>query len=204
MEYKIKTFTNERTVLVDKVIDRDSLEAFKKDLGKIIADDMQTVTENYLALKAIDEATADYYLGHVKYPPITLDITSPGGLCLEGTSFYDVLRHYNDEGIHPIECVMSGCIASMATFIVLGCDVRKAHKSTSFCVHSIGDTEMGKIQKHRDNLEEMERISNMLHEIYYKHTKLTREKIEEIDKLQKDWWFDANEALNLGFATEII
>ena len=92
----------------------------------------------------------------------------------------------------------------MATFIVLGCDVRKAHKSTSFCVHSIGDSEMGKIQKHRDNLEEMERISNMLHQIYYKHTRLTKEKIEEIDKLQKDWWFDANEALNLGFATEII
>ena len=204
MEYKIKTFTKERTVMVNKVIDRESLEKFKTDINKIVREDEEIVEENVMALNALQYGLGDEYRRKVKYPPIILDITSPGGYCLEGTSFYDILRDMNDKKIHPVHCVMSGCIASMATFIVLGCDVRKIHKNTSVCVHSIGDGEIGKIQKHRDNLEEMERISNRLHEIYYKHTKLTREQVEEIDKLQKDWWFDSEKALELGFATEII
>jgi ATP-dependent protease ClpP protease subunit len=36
-----------------------------------------------------------------------------------------------------------------------------------------------------------------------KNTKLTKEKLEEIDKMKKDWWIGAKEAKSYGLITSI-
>lgn len=205
MEYKLKTFNNARTVRVCGVIDNDSLSTFKNDIANIVRDDDAVIAENIENLRNFDERLCERYKETmILPPPIVLDITTHGGLCLEGLAFYDILRSMNDEGTHPVICEMSGCIASMGTFIVLGCDVRKIHKNTSVCVHSVNGGAIGKIMEIKEDYEEVKRISDLLHEIYYKHTNITREQIEEIDRTKRDWWFNAEEALKMGIATEII
>lgn len=203
-EYKLRTFKRDRTVKVSGMISDETLSTFKNDIAAIVRADEAVIDDNIENLKLFDEHLCEEYKKNVKIPPIVLDITSHGGYCLEGMAFYDILRSMNDNGVHPVICEMSGCIASMATFIVLGCDVRRIHKNTSVCVHSIGGGSFGKIEEIKEDYEEMKRISDRLHELYYKHTSITPEQVAEIDKTKRDWWFDADEAINVGIATEII
>ena len=47
-------------------------------------------------------------------------------------------------------------------------------------------------------------LNEMAKEFVLKKTKITREKLDEIDKCKIDWYMDAQTALELGVATEII
>ena len=54
-----------------------------------------------------------------------------------------------------------------------------------------------------DSVEEIKRLTTILHKIYIENTNLTEDELEEIDKLKKDRWIDPVEALKLGLITKI-
>ena len=99
---------------------------------------------------------------------------------------------------------MSGYAASMATIIMLGCDERIANENTRFMIHSISSYHFGKQKDLEDDLEETKELSRMMKQIYTSKTKLTNDKLEEIDNFKKDWWLSSEEALELGLITKII
>ena len=71
-------------------------------------------------------------------------------------------------------------------------------------IHSISSFHFGKQQDLEDDLEETKELSKMMKQIYTSKTKLTMDKLEEIDKYKKDWWLSSEEALELGLITKII
>ena len=54
-----------------------------------------------------------------------------------------------------------------------------------------------------DSVEEIKRLTAILHKIYVENTNLTEDELDEIDKLKKDRWIDPAEALKLGLITKV-
>lgn len=203
-DYVLKQFSNKRTIYLIDVIDDQSLIKFKQDLDLIISSDDEIISENYKNLLAFDSNLAEYYKKHVKRPDITIELSSAGGSVYEGLSFYDTIKSYNDKGDYKINCNASGLIASMASIIMLACNERVASNHTSILVHQIS-TFVGRetVEGLKDELEEVERLTNILRGIYYERTKLTKEALDEKDKEKKDWIMTAKEALDYGIITKI-
>jgi ATP-dependent protease ClpP protease subunit len=203
-EVKIKNFPNVRTIYIGTDINGDCLASFKKDLDNLIAADEDVYNDNLRALAEIDKSLVEAYKKNVKFPPIYIDISSGGGSVYHGFAIYDILSQVNGEGKHELIAKVSGYAASMATIIMLGCDKRLANANTRFMIHSVSSFMIGKVQDLEDDLEETKELTRMVKEIYTKKTKINAKKLDEIEKYKKDWWFSADEALELNLITDII
>jgi ATP-dependent protease ClpP protease subunit len=200
----IKSFSRvPRQIYINDTISTDSLAQFKKDLFEIESNDISTLTENYNALCLIDKKIADAYKNAIKFSPIVINICSPGGELYAGLGMYDLIKAYDENPKYDITVVVDGYAASMATIIMLGCKKRISSKNSSFLVHSASSFVFGKINDVTDDVDELKRVDKICKEIYMSSTKLTEEKLQEIDKYRKDWWMSADEALKYKIITEI-
>lgn len=55
-----------------------------------------------------------------------------------------------------------------------------------------------------ESVEESSRVNTMLFDIITSTTRITKERLSQISEQKKDWFFNAEEALELGVITEII
>jgi ATP-dependent protease ClpP protease subunit len=96
-------------------------------------------------------------------------------------------------------------IAFSAAFFMLICgSKRRAYKGSRIMAHASNSIAMGRHQDIIDDLEETEAIWQKLKDITIKQTKITNEKLEELKKYKIDWYFWADEALEMGIIDEII
>ena len=90
---------------------------------------------------------------------------------------------------------------SMGVIAILAAQVRKAHRNTTFMIHQLSSRAIGDMV---DSVEESSRVNRMLFDIITSTTRITKERLSQISEQKKDWFFNAEEALNLGVITEII
>ena len=203
-EIKVKDFPNLRTVYLTGEINEDSLLQFKKDLDALIKADKDIFNDNVKNLGEISPVLAETYKSSIKFPPIILDITSPGGVMYAGLALYDIIRDYNLNTDHKIIAKTTGLVASAATLVMLACDERIAGKNTTFLIHSIFTFMTGKLQDAEEGIAEIRRLSDVAKNIYTERTNITLKQLKEIDKLKKDWILTSEEALEHGLITKII
>lgn len=196
-------YTNNRTVMLSDVINSNTVAAVKKDFLDIINKDLAIFNDNYTELSIINKEVAIAYARTIEFPPIYFDINCPGGCVYDGLAIYDFIREISMKGKHTIIAKLNGSVASMASVVMLACNQRIAGKNTSFLIHSISSIECGKFMDLVDSVEEIKRLTTILHKIYIENTNLTEDELEEIDKLKKDRWIDPVEALKLGLITKI-
>lgn len=194
---------NGRSISIDSEIDECSLADFKKELIDLISNDYKVFEENVSELKNINDEVAKSYEKSVKFPPIYIDICSVGGSLYHAFGMYDLLKKYSEDKKHTIIARTSGMVASAATIVMLGCKERISTKYTSFLVHSVSAFAIGKVNDILEEVDEIKRLQDIIVEIYTANTKLTKEKLEEIDKMKKDWWIGAKEAKSYGLITSI-
>lgn len=202
-EITLKDFPNGRTVYMSGEISDDSVIQFKKDLEEIIDVDNEVYNENIAKLNELCEGLGDTYKRSASFPPIILDITSPGGCVYSGLAMYDIIRSYNVNSSHVIIAKTSGLVASAATIVMLACDTRLSGKNTTFLIHSVSSLSIGKLQDLEDDLDETKRLADILKNIYTERTNIPYTRLEEIDKIKKDWILTANEAKECGLITSI-
>lgn len=200
----IKQFgTTPRHIYINDEISNVTLSQLKKDLFDIESGDLSTINENYAALLSLDQKVATAYKNSVVLPPIEIHMCSPGGSVYTGLAMYDLIKKYNDDTRYRLSVHLDGVVASMASIVMLGADVRIASRNTSFLLHSLSAITMGKLNDMIDDVNEAKRLDKICKEIYMSSTKLTLEKLEEVDKFKKDWWLSAEDALKYGLITEI-
>lgn len=195
--------TNNRTVLLCDEINSITAATVKKDFINIINKDLYTFNDNYTELCSLNKEIANTYERTVEFPPIYFDINCPGGCVYDGLAIYDFIREISMKGKHNIIAKLNGCVASMATIVMLACNERIAGKHTSFLIHSISSLNYGKFMDLVDSVEEIRRLTSVLHKIYTENTNLTEDDLEEIDRIKKDRWIDHMEALQLGLITKV-
>ena len=204
-EIRIKPFenTNNRTVVLSEEVSSGSVSNVKKEFLDIIGKDYEIFNENIRQLKTLSDELAEVYSKTIEFPPINFEINSIGGTVYDGLGLYDYIKDICDTGKHKVIVKCGGCVASIATIIMLASPTRIAGKSSSFLIHSIAALEFGKVGDIVDGVKELNRLTKILHNIYIENTNLTEEELVEIDKLKKDYWIDSTEALKKGLITKI-
>ena len=195
--------TNNRTVLLCDEINSITVAAVKKDFMNIINKDLYTFNDNYTELCSLNKEIANTYSRTVEFPPIYFDINCPGGCVYDGLAIYDFIREINMKGKHTIIAKLNGSVASMASVVMLACNERIAGKNTSFLIHSISSIEYGKFMDLVDSVEEIKRLTIILHNIYVENTNLTEDELEEMDDLKKERWIISAETLKGSLITKV-
>ena len=138
-----------------------------------------------------------------KRRPITIKISSYGGHCYELWDIVSKIEELQDKG-YTVNTMGCGKACSCGFMLFLAGDNRYLQRYATPMYHSVATGTYGKVQDIRENLEETNRLNEMAKEYVLKKTKITRERLDEIDKCKIDWYMDAQTALELGVATEII
>ena len=138
-----------------------------------------------------------------KRKPITIRISSYGGHVYELWDIVSKIEELQDKG-YTINTMGCGKLMSCAFMLLLAGNNRLVQRYATPMYHSVASGGFGKVQDLKENLEETNRLNEMAKEYVLKKTKITREKLDEIDKCKIDWYMDAQTALELGVATKII
>ena len=133
--------------------------------------------------------------------PIDLYINSGGGEIHSGLAVY----HYITEQLRsPIRTYCIGTVASMGAVLYLSGGERYMYRGTEIMIHEPASISgmSEKPDQLKDRLEILEKAKMMLCRIIADRTEHTLEEITEITK--KDAFYDADEAVKFGLATDII
>lgn len=134
-------------------------------------------------------------------PPIQINLNSPGGSVMDGLALYDTILRLRRKGF-TVNTRATGLVASMATILLQAGEERVADANVSILVHEIAGATGGKISGIRDEARAMERLNQRLLGILAERSTLTAEEIKERADY-REWWLDAEEALELGFVDRI-
>lgn len=71
-------------------------------------------------------------------------------------------------------------------------------------IHELSSGVIGKLADMEESIDEAKRINKVLFDIIKKETKISPSLLDDIYIKKKDWFFTAEEALEMGLITEII
>lgn len=159
--------------------------------------------------EAVNSATATALIQQFIYlekenpgKPINFYINSPGGSVKDGLAVYDVIRLLKS----PVTTICIGLAASMGSILFLAADKRLMLPHSEIMIHdaSFGQAEFSglkpdEIQQRTDDLL---KTCKTLRGLIEERTGLSAKVVR--DKMKKDSYFKAEEAMELGLATGIL
>jgi ATP-dependent Clp protease protease subunit len=181
----------------------------KKDGEKDSALDRALKTRTILISGVIDAKSAEKTIREALFleddkpdEPVTIILNSPGGSVTDGMAIYDILRFIKPR----IRMVCTGLTASIATIILMAAEKedRLTLPNTRFLIHQ--PLIMGQVMGPASDLEitanEIIKTRSLLNKI------LARETGQELARLERDverdFWLQAEEAVEYGLVTTII
>lgn len=130
--------------------------------------------------------------------PIEVHINSYGGDVFEGIAIMNALRDYEAE----VTVIVDGIAASAASYIAVGgADSLIMQESASLMVHDAWADVSGNSAEIRKQAEELERMSDVIAQIYADKSGTPVEEWREA--MAEDAYFSAEEAVLVGLADEI-
>ena len=162
------------------------------------------------AIDIVKRLMRDYYLSflelqkkntiyNLQIKPLYFHINSFGGSVYAGLILYDFMLEYKKNV--PIYTVVEGIVASAATFFSIVGTKRFISPNAYMLIHQLSTFIGGNYEQIRDDFHNTEKMMTQIVDIYVKHTKLTKKKIQEILKHDINW--DACECLKNGLIDEI-
>lgn len=128
---------------------------------------------------------------------ISLRINSPGGDVFDGVTIYNRLKAHGAS----ITVYVDGMAASIASIIAMAGDNIIMGEGAQIMIHKPWTMTMGNSQELADTIDRLDDIEEQMVSIYARKTGLGRSEIKNM--LSKETWILSEEALDLGFATEI-
>lgn len=133
---------------------------------------------------------------------IYMYINSPGGVVSSGFAIYDTMQYIKPK----VVTICMGMAASMGTSILIAGDpgMRYALPNSRIMMHQV--VVSGNMRAQATDIEihakETLKVKDMLNELYAKHTKQPKKKIEEL--MERDYYMSPEEAIKLGVIDKII
>lgn len=193
--------------MIDSLEDLNSLPVPKGrhlDLyGDVDGDTIAPLVESIRDIARHDQYLTRLYGVHgieYKPKPIVLHISSYGGSVLDGFSLISVMKSSST----PVDTVVEGYAMSMGLVIASqGCQ-RSCHALSTYMLHQMSTEMGGRMKDIEEDMAENSRIQSVLFELLLDRTKLTKAQLNKNKRAKKDWYFGADEALNLGLVDQII
>jgi len=130
--------------------------------------------------------------------PIKLHINSYGGSVFSGFAAIDYIL----QSKIPVHTIIDGCAASAATLMSVVGTKRYMHKNSFMLIHQLSSGMWGTYRQLQDDMENCDVLMDKICEIYKRHTKIPKSKLNEL--LKHDLWWDAETCLKYGMIDEII
>lgn len=140
------------------------------------------------------------HLSLVEKNKATVFFNSEGGSVTDGFAMYDLIKASNLE----IEMIGVGQIQSIAILPFLACKVRKCTVNTRFMFHH-GTFEMTQPEGQKEMVgivKELMEQDVAYQQAIVEHTNLSLREVKK--KMKHGFYFDAQEALEMGFVQEIV
>lgn len=131
--------------------------------------------------------------------PIFLMIHSPGGHCDPGLSVVSAIQ----QSATPVVGVAVGMVGSMAFVIYAACHARHSYRHATFMIHDVAYGMNNSLEGHREYMGYIEQLNDRTIDIITSRTLITRKKLESIATSKTDWYFFAEEAVEVGLVDEI-
>ncbi|KAF2751816.1 hypothetical protein M011DRAFT_522753 [Sporormia fimetaria CBS 119925] len=134
--------------------------------------------------------------------PISLYINSPGGSVTAGLAIYDTMMYIKS----PVSTICMGQAASMGSLLLCGGaeGQRYCLPHSSVMIHQPSGGFMGTAADIAIHAKEILRLRDRLNKIYQRHLSKKRT-LEEIEKfMERDYFMDANEALEFGIVDKVL
>ena len=165
-------------------IDRSSILTLNRNLREMSNDLLITAQTNELDFPA----------------PIYLHINSYGGNIFSGLAGMDeIIKTLSKVKIITI---VDGCCASAGTFLSIVGKERLINQHAYMLIHQLSSIMWGKYEEFKDNMDNLDKLMEMIKGLYKTYTKLPTKKLNEI--LKHDLWFNADECLKYGLVDKII
>ena len=130
--------------------------------------------------------------------PIWLHINSQGGDVFPALAAVDLIAQLHS----PVYSVVEGVAASSATLLSVACTKRFIRPNSFMLIHEITSAFFGKHAEFIDQLRMQEMLVDKFMNFYASKTKLTIEDLK--DKWKRDFWMDAQQALEYGFVDSVL
>lgn len=124
-------------------------------------------------------------------------IDSQGGIVEDG---YRIFNYLSSLG-KPISTFINGQCFSIATVIFLSGTRRVINIGSQFMIHAPWSESVGDANKMEEDAEQLRKIENDLINFYHKHTGISKAALKSL--IETDTFLTPDEAVSLGFATEI-
>lgn len=127
---------------------------------------------------------------------IEVRLNSPGGSVFDGMTIYERLRQHKAN----VTVYIDGLAASIASVIAMAGDKVYIGEGALVMIHRPMAGVMGNTDEMLRMIEVLEKIENQMIGIYERNTDVTSSELQEM--LLDDYWMEAKEAVNKGFADE--
>lgn len=134
---------------------------------------------------------------------IEIIFSSPGGSIFDGLELFDFIVELGQRG-HKTTTGGAGIAASMAGILIEAGQHRYLTRECWLLIHRAAFLAMGSTYEVEDRVELIKRIENRIIEIFVSRSdgKMTRQRIRR-NWERKDFWLDADQALEFGLIDEI-
>ena len=129
---------------------------------------------------------------------ITVWINSPGGDCVAAAQIYNMLREYKGN----VTVKIDGIAASAASVIAMAGDKVLMSPVSMMMIHNPMTIAFGDTAEMQKAIDMLAGVKDSIINAYEIKTGLSRVKLAHL--MDSETWMDANKAIELGFADEII
>ena len=129
---------------------------------------------------------------------ITVWINSPGGDCVAAAQIYNMLRDYKG----TVTVKIDGIAASAASVIAMAGDKVLMSPVSMLMIHNPMTVAYGSSDEMQKAIEMLSSVKDSIVNAYEIKTGLSRAKLSHL--MDAETWMDANKAVELGFADDIL
>lgn len=187
----------DRTITIFNDVDESTMSSAVEKIVQINQEDDAWIRNVYSSMEA---SGAKFGPTTIEMPHIQILLSTYGGNVYDGLSLYDAIKNSKTD----VDITCFGKIMSMGIVILLAAKTRKAYRNTTFMIHELSSGVIGKLADMEESIDEAKRINRVIFDIIEKETKISHSWLKEIYNKKKDWFFTAEEALEIGLITEII
>lgn len=133
-----------------------------------------------------------------KSKKVNLRVNSPGGNVHDAFVIFNAILQSGLE----IDAYIDGLAASAAAFVVMACNNVYMPENAEIMIHNAWGYAIGDAEELRKQAAHLDSLTDMIANIYVDKTGKSKEFI--MDLMKKETWMNGEEAVELGFADEII
>ena len=134
--------------------------------------------------------------------PLRVRIDSPGGVASEGAAIRSILRAYSAETGMPVRVEIHGIAASAASIIAMAGDEIAMAPDALLMVHEASSFAFGAAEDMRHTADVLEIVNTSMANTYAARTGLDVDDVRVL--MRAETWMTADDAIEQGFATEIL